>query len=84
MTAVGQTRTSADIYGTTASPPKADMPGSPSEVAEGPQAVIHAHVSIAADSTANYSFAARLDPWRSSQRRLSAARFVVIAACEMP
>jgi hypothetical protein len=36
MTALGQTRTSADVCGTTASPPKADMPGSSSDVAEGP------------------------------------------------
>src|SRR5215470_9467964 len=31
----GQTRTSADVCGKTASPPKADVPGSPREVAEG-------------------------------------------------
>jgi hypothetical protein len=38
MTGLGQTLTSADVCDTTASPPKADMTGSPSDVAEGPQA----------------------------------------------
>jgi hypothetical protein len=37
MSAQGQTRTSADVCGTSASPPIADMPGSPSDVAEGPR-----------------------------------------------
>src|SRR5262245_27856676 len=36
MTALGQTRTSADVCGTTASPSEADIPGSPSDVAEVP------------------------------------------------
>jgi len=35
-----QTRTSAYVCGTSASPPKADMPGSPSDVAEGPKAAV--------------------------------------------
>src|SRR5262245_34162116 len=35
--AVGQSRTSADVSDTTASPSKADMPGSTGDVAEGPQ-----------------------------------------------
>jgi len=34
MSQLGQTLTSADACGTTASPPEADMPGSPSDVAE--------------------------------------------------
>ena len=42
MTGLGQTRTSADVCGTTASPPEADISGLPSDVAEGPQAVIAA------------------------------------------
>jgi hypothetical protein len=33
---IGQTRTSAEVCGTSASPAKPDMPGSPSDVAEGP------------------------------------------------
>src|SRR5262249_48815593 len=36
--AQGQTRTSADVCHTTASPSEADMPGSPSDVAEVPSA----------------------------------------------
>jgi len=35
--AKGQTRTSADVCDTTASPPEADMPDSPRDVAEGPR-----------------------------------------------
>src|SRR5215510_15052454 len=38
MSESGHTRTSANVCSTTASPPKAEMPGSPSEVAEGPEA----------------------------------------------
>src|SRR5215470_10302746 len=34
-----QTRTSADVCDTTASPPNADMPGSPNDIAEGPIAL---------------------------------------------
>src|SRR5262245_24208803 len=37
---MGHTRTSADVCNTTASPPEADMTGSPSDVAEGPKAGI--------------------------------------------
>src|SRR5262245_14107103 len=37
---LGQTRTSADVCSTTATPPIADMPGSPSDVAEGPNSDI--------------------------------------------
>jgi len=33
MSALGQTRTSADVCDTTASPPEADMTGSPGDVA---------------------------------------------------
>src|SRR5262245_66251285 len=38
MSPLGQTLTSADVCGTTASPPKADMPSSRSDVAEVPGA----------------------------------------------
>ena len=36
MTALGQTLTSSDVCGTTASPPKADSDASITDVAEGP------------------------------------------------
>src|SRR5215475_11505687 len=36
MSGLGQTRTSADVFDTTASPPRPDIPDSPSDVAEGP------------------------------------------------
>src|SRR5262245_53978820 len=36
MSHMGQTRTSADVFDTSASPPRPDMPGSPSDVAEVP------------------------------------------------
>src|SRR5262245_30372750 len=44
---IGQTRTSADVHGKTASPLEADMPGSPSDVAEVPTAVVTARPILA-------------------------------------
>jgi len=40
MSHMGLTRTSADVCDTTASPPGADMRGSPSDVAEVPKAAV--------------------------------------------
>jgi hypothetical protein len=61
MSELGHTRTSADVYAT-ASPQKADMPGSPSDVAEGPE---RDHVRLArATPAADVSVALTVDNGR--------------------
>src|SRR5262245_50645225 len=72
--ASGQTRTSADVCEKTASPPKADMPGSPSDVAQVPIA------AVASLTTPDLSLAFNADS-RSAWREPMPEKVAVVTGC---